>query len=59
MSIPFKEIQMSTPTKEQILREINRTWKPPKDMRRSYFYDGGARGEQAHYALESEAAYSR
>lgn len=54
MSIPFKEIQMSTPTKEQILREINRTWKPPKDMHRSYFFKDDFADDPRDYPNEFE-----
>jgi len=50
MSIPFNEIVMpdKPKTKEQILAEMKRTWKPPK-----YFYDGSSNGEQAHFELMS------
>lgn len=58
MSIKFSELNKDGPikTKEQILKEITRTLRPriPKDMRRSYFYDGGARGDMAHFTLSSE-----
>ena len=61
MSIKFSEINRDGPVKnkEQILAEVQRTLRPriPKDMRRSYFYDGSARGDMAHYTLEQEAAY--
>lgn len=45
---------MSTPTKEQILREINRTWKPPKDMHRSYFFKDDFADDPRDYPNEFE-----
>lgn len=55
MSLKFTELNKDGPRKsqKQILEEITRTLRPriPKDMRRSYFYDGSSHGEQAHYEL--------
>lgn len=57
MSIKFSELNKDGPRKsqKQILEEITRTLRPriPKDMHRSYFYDGGARGDMAHFELSS------
>jgi hypothetical protein len=53
MSIPFNEIEMPAKplTKEQIVAEVKRTWKPSRDMKFSYFYDGNSRGEISHELL--------